>query len=357
MSPKTIWLLAVLVVCVYPAAASTYYVGTCKSGSFSTIGAAVTKAPPGSTIMICPGLYSEQLIISKNLTLKGMDSSAADGGNGVQIYPVSSPQTTSSAIFTQYELKGSLAPVVWVTAGTVNIDNVSVETLADSFPLCVGLKTVGFFYASGASGTLNHVGYFGLGNDCQIGIWGENATSARTAFTVENSFSAAGIIAGSLDTLGNTTLMVKIAGNQVLPTAPYGSFGIYVYGVTGTVETNFISGPRVPNGSEPDGGVAIFVDGQPYPTDMTISGNTVQTNNAYLAFEGPNGYGIAANVDGVTVTGNKISGSVYGIDTNCHTGTISGNTISFTEYGILNTPAGSIGVNKFYNTVSKTSPC
>jgi hypothetical protein len=27
MSPKTIWLFAVLVVCVYPAAASTYYVG------------------------------------------------------------------------------------------------------------------------------------------------------------------------------------------------------------------------------------------------------------------------------------------------------------------------------------------
>jgi len=356
MSPKTIWLLAVLVVCVYPAAASTYYVGPCKSGSFSTIGAAVTTVPPGSTIMICPGLYSEQLIISKDLTLKGMDSSAADGGNGVQIYPVGSPQTTSSAIFTLYELKGAIAPVIWVTAGTVNIQNVSVQSLADSSSLCLGLKTVGFFYASGASGTLNHVGYFGFGNDCQIGIWAENATSARTAFTVENSFSAAGIIAGSLDILGNTTLTVKIAGNQVLPTAPYGSFGIYLYGLTGTVETNFISGPRVVEGGDPDSGDAILVDGQPYPTDVTISGNTIQTNNNYLVFKGPNGYGIVVNVDGVTVKGNKISGPVYGIDMNCHTGTVSGNTISFTEYGISAT-AGSIGVNTFYNTASKTSTC
>ncbi len=356
MSPKTIWLLAVLVVCVYPAAASTRYVGNCKSGSFPTIGAAVLAAPPGSTIMICPGLYSEQLIISKDLTLKGMDSSAADGGNGVQIYPVGSPQTTSSAIFALYELKGALAPVIWVTAGTVNIQNVSVQSIADSSPFCVGLKTVGFFYASGASGTLNHVGYFGLGNDCQIGIWAENATSARTAFTVENSFSAAGIIAGSLDTLGNATLTVKIAGNQVFPTAPYGSFGIYLYGVTGTVETNFISGPRVPEGGDPESGNAIFVDGEPYPTDVTISGNTIQTNNDYLVFKSPTSYGIVVNVDGTTVKGNKISGPAYGIDMICHTGTVSDNTISFTEYGIV-ASAGSIGMNTFYNTLYKTYPC
>jgi len=68
------------------------------------------------------------------------------------------------------------------------------------------------------------------------------------------------------------------------------------------------------------------------------------------------GYGIVVNVDGVTVKGNKISGPVYGIDMNCHTGTVSGNTISFTEYGISAT-AGSIGVNTFYNTASKTSTC
>jgi hypothetical protein len=355
MSPKTIWLLAVLVVCVYPAAASTYHVGLCKSGSFSTIGAAVTAAPPGSTIMICPGTYVEQqIIISKDLTLKGIDSSAADGGDGAQIYSYAPPQTTSSAVFTTllYELRGAIAPVIWVTAGTVNIQDISVYNETDTGTFCPGPTTVGFFYASGASGTLNHVGYFGLGNDCQIGILAENGTAARTAFTVENSFSAAGIVAGSLDILGNATLTVKIAGNQVLLMKPYQDLDIYLYGVSGTVETNSIPGSN----NDDNSSTAILVDGQPYPTDVAISGNTIQTGNNYLQFQASYDYGIYVNVDGVTVKGNKISGPAYGINMNCHAGDISGNTISFTLYGISAT-AGSIGVNTFYNTVSKASTC
>src|ERR1700689_1942756 len=79
MSPKTICLFAVLVVCAYPAAAGTYYVGTCKSGSYSSISQAVYEAPAGSTIMICAGQYSEQVIISKDLTLVGLSSPTASG--------------------------------------------------------------------------------------------------------------------------------------------------------------------------------------------------------------------------------------------------------------------------------------
>ncbi len=148
MSPKTISLLAVLVVCVYPATASTYYVGPCKSNSYSTISAAVTAVPPGSTIMICPGTYIEQqIIISKDLTLKGMDGSAADGGDGAQIYAYSPPQTTSSVVFTYllYELRGAITPIIWVTGGTVNIQNISVYSEADQGPFCPGPTTVGFF--------------------------------------------------------------------------------------------------------------------------------------------------------------------------------------------------------------------
>lgn len=355
MSPKTIWLLAVLVVCVYPAAASTYYVGPCKSGSFSTIAGAVTVAPPGSTIMICPGTYIEQqIIISKDLTLKGMDSSAADGGDGAQIYAYSPPQTTSSVVFTYllYELRGAIAPIIWVTAGTVNIQNITIYNETDSGgPFCPGPTTVGFLYASGASGTLNHVGYIGLGNDCQIGILAENGTGTPTAFTVENSFLSAGIVAGSSDTLGNANLTVKIAGNQVLLVKPYQELDIYVYGVSGTVETNFISGTN----NDENQSTAILVDGEPYPTDVVVSGNTIQTSNNYLQPKNPYDTGIAVNVNGVTVKGNKISGPAYGI-TNCHAGNISGNTISFTLYGIT-ASAGSIGANMFYNTASKISTC
>jgi hypothetical protein len=128
MSAKTICSLAVLVVCVYPAAASTYYVDDCKSGSFATISAAVNSpnVAPGSTIMICAGTYTEQVIISKDLTLKGLDSSTAAGA---YVVPPSSMQTTTSPIDALNTDFGPIAPVFWVTGGTVNIQNVSVNVL------------------------------------------------------------------------------------------------------------------------------------------------------------------------------------------------------------------------------------
>src|SRR2546428_5026514 len=45
---------------------------SCTSPGYPTIGAAVTAAMPGDTIMVCAGLYAEQVQINKNkLTLLG----------------------------------------------------------------------------------------------------------------------------------------------------------------------------------------------------------------------------------------------------------------------------------------------
>lgn len=355
MSPKTICLLAVLVACAYPAAANTYYVGGCKPGSFATISAAVNAAAAGSTIMICAGTYSEQVIISKDLTLKGLDSSAPGGGAGAVIANPGTLDTTTSPIFSFNNnpiLGGTIAPIVWVTAGTVTIENVFVTSTTINYcPNITLAKTVGFYYATGASGTLNHVGFFT--QSCGVGIWAENASFTPTAVTVENSYSAAGIVAGSLPNLVDGTLTVKITGNQVFPTAPDGAYGIYLYGVSGTVESNLLSGPRVNGGVL--SGSAIWDDGTAQ-TDVTISGNTIQVvDDVFIA---PIFYaGITVNVDGATVKGNKISGTSDGIDVTCHAGTVSGNTISYASNGLLGVPAASLGVNTFYNTVSKISGC
>src|SRR5246127_5853953 len=55
-------------------------VGTCKPKltSFTTIQAAVTKVPPGSTVLVCPGIYPEQVTISQSLTLQGIADSNLD---------------------------------------------------------------------------------------------------------------------------------------------------------------------------------------------------------------------------------------------------------------------------------------
>jgi hypothetical protein len=354
MSPKTIWSLILLVVCVYPLSASTYYVGTCKSGSFPTISAAVNSASvaPGSTIKICAGSYSEQVIISKDLTLQGLNSSTASGASGALINPPTSMQTTTSAIGELNYLFGPIAPVVWVTAGTVNIQNVSV--ISDDTGTCTA-RSVGFYYATGASGTLNHVGF--ISETCGVGIWAENADLFSTSVTVENSYSAAGIVAGSLAELLNGTLNVRITGNQVFPTAPDGAFGIYLYAVSGTVENNFVSGPRwySTSGGGPPAGLAVtaIADDGVAQTNVTISGNTIQLNDN--ANSNSTSWGILIFLDGATVKSNKISGPAEAIGMLCHNATVSGNTISFAVNGLVGVPAGFTGMNSFYNTLIKTS--
>src|SRR5580704_1354958 len=57
---------------------ATAYVGTCKAGSYPTIGAAITAAPAGATILVCPGIYPEQVTITKPLTVEGIQSNNHD---------------------------------------------------------------------------------------------------------------------------------------------------------------------------------------------------------------------------------------------------------------------------------------
>ncbi|MFZ0956134.1 MAG: hypothetical protein WAN60_07310 [Candidatus Sulfotelmatobacter sp.] len=350
----TIWLFAVLVVGAYPAAASTYYVGSCKSGSFPTIGAAVKSASAGSTIMICAGQYAEQVIISKDLTLKGLDSSSEYGGAGANISAVNGMQTTTSGIDEFNSQVGPITPVIWVTAGTVNIQNLSITGPSAPADTACSSTIVGFYYATGASGTLNHVAFFG--EWCTVGIWAENASSTQTAVTVENSSSASGIFAGSLGTSVNGTLTVKITGNQVFGNSVAdedgNGIGIWLFGVSGTVETNFISGPRW-LGTYPLPITGIRDDGEAQ-MDLTISGNTIQINEPGTEYSPSQpDVGIVTGVDGATVKANKISGALFGISVECTAAAVSGNTISNAEYGINGAPAGFTGVNTFYNVSQK----
>src|ERR1700728_4554740 len=63
---------------------------SCATAAFTTIGAAVSAAAPGSTIVVCPGVYDEGVLIDKQITLEGeggavIDASSSPSGNGVQI--------------------------------------------------------------------------------------------------------------------------------------------------------------------------------------------------------------------------------------------------------------------------------
>ncbi len=53
-------------------------VGTCQSGEtpYTTISAAITAAPAGGVVNVCPGTYAEQLEIDKPLTIQGVKGTA-----------------------------------------------------------------------------------------------------------------------------------------------------------------------------------------------------------------------------------------------------------------------------------------
>jgi pectin methylesterase-like acyl-CoA thioesterase len=76
---KLTWALVTTLAFVFaiPSSCQTLVVGTCKktsAPSYSTIHEAVNAAAanPGTTVLVCPGAYAEQVVITTPLTLKGL---------------------------------------------------------------------------------------------------------------------------------------------------------------------------------------------------------------------------------------------------------------------------------------------
>ena len=139
-------LSAVLLFGTHSAFATQYAVGTCKPSlhSFSTISAAVAAVPAGSAVLICPGVYPEQVLIAQPLTLEGTTSGKL---NQVIIgIPPGGPELSSS------EFASPMVAQVVVGAGPVNLTNVTVDGTGNN--LTSLLHLAGIYYASGSSGVM-----------------------------------------------------------------------------------------------------------------------------------------------------------------------------------------------------------
>jgi len=160
---RVLFLLAIgLVLAVHPMLAASYAVGTCKPSlpSFTTISAAVSTVPPGSTVLVCPGTYPEQVTIAQPLTLKGVSSGNA--GQAVITVP------GSGLAFVTTGFGYSIAAMVDVTAGPVNISDITVDGAGNTVP--AGNWFAGFLYNDGSSGTVNEITARNLTGTG--GVWG-----------------------------------------------------------------------------------------------------------------------------------------------------------------------------------------
>jgi Periplasmic copper-binding protein (NosD) len=317
MSRSLLLFVSALVLTVCPAMASTYYVGTCHAKSFSTISAAVSAVPAGSIIDVCPGFYPEQVIISKSLTLQGISYQNTIGA---------SVESSGSVAETQV-LGLNLIPTIWVTAGTVNISNLSVVSY--SVTTCPQLPT-GIFYASGTSGTVNHASVAAGNNACGegAGIVAENATAHSSSIKIENNYIDTdnfGILMGSQQPAGTLPVLLNtITGNTITGVTR----GMFLLQSRGKVSANNITGT-----SPKDQTSYGILDAAPA---TTITDNSILVSYTGISIDGAS----------ATVTGNRINASGTGIDLGCTLGTVTGNTIS-ASIGLDHTPASFTGKNIF----------
>ena len=306
---------------------NTVVVGTCrpKMPNYATISAAVAL---GGTVMVCPGSYAEQIVISTPLTLEGISNGNAD------LAVITVPSGGLSTSFTNI-FGGAIVAQVLVTTGPVNISNITVDGTGNGVS---GQDLAGVAYESGSSGTVNEVTVRneiegGSGN----GIWAENGNTTNDSVTIENSsvhdFDETGIVL--LNNQSPPTLTVTIKGNEV--TGSVGAGGIFVNGAAGGVSGNEV-GVR-------NEGIAV---GSTSP--VSITGNTV--TGAAVGIEANDGNIVKANVvlnstteaiflgiaGGSTVQSNLIGNSAIGIEFNCVSETVSGNTIRDTGTALSDVP-------------------
>jgi hypothetical protein len=318
-----------------------------KLVGFQTIQAAVNAVPSGSTIEVCPGLYPEQVVISKPLTLTAFTGAASEASNAEVLIQIPAGGATGNI----YDgIIGSMYPQILVSStGPVNITDIAFDGTGNNIPDGYGNLAAVFYEES--SGTVNGVS---VANEIDFGGGMGIVAAANTiqTVTVENSdfrsFDGLGIW-GKTNTSSSLTLNAK--SNTINDTGNNGVYGgtdgVYLLGpVSGTIQSNLVNGSGSGFGMSFDGSAATVtantivagaIDGPPNSGIEVNGGSNTVKGNRILS--GPIGVGIVLTgaATGGSVTGNTITGGSggYGIDM-CGQGTASGFTV--TGNTIVDTP-------------------
>ncbi|MFZ2046361.1 MAG: DUF1565 domain-containing protein, partial [Trebonia sp.] len=79
---------------------------SCRSAAFKTIQSAVNAAPAGGTVVVCPGTYHEQVVISEPLTLTGKHATIDETGV-TPTFQVTLPGLGTQTIFAAVVMESS----------------------------------------------------------------------------------------------------------------------------------------------------------------------------------------------------------------------------------------------------------
>jgi len=317
------------------ASSTTAIVGTCRPTlqQYKTIQSAVNGVASGTTILVCPGTYPEQVIIDQSVNLQGISS--GDSAQVVITIPGSSLTAYSGNL-----LGFAVAPQVAVRAGPVNISNITVDGTGSD----CGSATLptGIHYQTASSGTVNEVS---IHSQCWSGMVVENETNT---VTIQNSsvFDVfLGIAAGS--PYSPPPLVATIKGNNIV--THNGNVALYLLGGGVNASGNFLTGDQY--------GVIT------YDASNTISGNTIANSPVGVEdFAGnitsnkiwnSSNIGIVlTNGNFMNIQSNIIDNSPTGIEFNCSPDVVSHNVIRNAQTAMKDVPGTFSGSNSFVNVAT-----
>lgn len=350
-------LVFVAVAVSIPAWAASYGVGGCNSKlvNFGTIQAAVSAVPAGSTIMICPGTYFEQVTISQPLTLK---AATYNNSNRVIIAvaagaPVT-PNVTSiddTSFYAQVLVQNVNPP------GPVDIIGITVDGAGASEDCSLPDAVAGIFYASGTSGTVNEVTARNQ-QSCSLstGIWTENSAGPAQPIIIENS-SVRNVDGQAIVAVNgqNPSALAATIRNNFVSLPPSLALAIWDLGAGSSISGNFLTGGAfgIDTSASPNQSLCCAatisantladISFSGVATGIALLSGTAQNNklsNVYIAF---NVFGSSS------VLSNTSMDSTYGVVFNCTSGvSVSKNSFNDSQYGFYQAPTLITG-NKNFN--------
>lgn len=363
---KCILVVGVIVMSGSLTSAATFAVGACrpKLPSFPTITKALSSAPAGSLVLVCPGTYPEQITITQPVNLQGIVDSNA--GRPVITVPLSTPGAPGLQVNVISQFTGvflgrdfPFAAQVLVESPTpVFISDITVDgTGGDMGCHSSGIWLAGIFGNNTFDLVLRQVTTRNqLDEGCGNGIWVEDSASPGLRLTVQQSsihdFDYAGILAATNGT--DSWLSTAIQGNFVFSGAGSCQFsgcgGIAADFIDGVVSANLVTGGTVgintlssaPVSNISNNWIADTKVGILTGYDFGVIQRNEISNTSVVAID--------LNNNHATVVGNDIRNSNVGIEFECNTDAVTAGDINDAAVAWSHVPTG-LGISGNFENV------
>jgi len=299
---------------------------------YPTIQSAVSAVPPFATVIVCPGTYPEQVVISQPMTLQGLVA-------GAEIISVPASGLVGNTPSSFY---GTLAAQLLATnTSGVTVKDIIVDGTGSKCASGVTYVTAIVFYKVGVPADVNSGGMIQnmvVRNVYPSNCYGEGIWSDTSYITITGN---------DVHNLNNTGIYAAIGNNSIVSNqvAEVG-FGSWLDEVNGTVLSgNTIYGTYT-------GVTLAFFD-----NSITVTNNTI-VNSSYCAVC-VNPFGYSSTQSNNIITQNKISGGSYGVYLNgAAVGKVQSNLIDHTSTaGIYDNDDGSAGANTIKGNTVLEAPC